>query len=81
MKHDTRRKTAYSKEIRATAKELGAGLLTIAFETPDGETKETHQIAVTPATLRASRWWLALVLNADLRPVPDLEEFLKEIEP
>ena len=67
-----KRRTTYTKEMRAEAKRLGCGLVTIQTEDLDGTVTES-QYLVGPLQSRFAHWARAWLFCGDVHRLPDLE--------
>ncbi len=69
-------RTTYPKELRAEAKAAGKGVITISIEFPNGE-REERQMAGSAIECRFAKWAGVLLTEPRARPIPDLEELVR----
>lgn len=68
---------SYSKEVRARAKSEGKGLVTFSVKFPNGTLFEIQGPA-DPAECKFAQWAGVLFARPDVRPMPDLEQLVRE---
>lgn len=74
-------RTSYPKDLRSEAKASGRGLVTVSIEFPNGD-REERQIAANAIECRFARWAGVLLGVERARPLPDLEELIRNhLEP
>jgi len=73
----TRSRCSYPAEVRSEAKAMVGGLITISVTLPNGD-RDEMQMAANAAECKFARWAAALLAREDARPVPDLEQFVRE---
>tara|TARA_R110002153_G_scaffold132597_2_gene281633 strand:- start:7060 stop:7317 length:258 start_codon:yes stop_codon:yes gene_type:complete len=71
-----KKRCSYDAALRKDAKAKGLGLMTVAITFPNGETEE-YQIAGNASDCRFARWAGVLLAEAEARPLPDLEQFVR----
>lgn len=72
MPDKPKRRTTYTKEMRAEAKKQGLGLVTIQTEDLDGTVTESQHLA-GPLQSRFAHWARAWLFCRDVHRLPDLE--------
>ena len=72
-----KRSSSYSKEMKASAKDGHLALVTVSVTTPDGTVSE-WQGAVGVPEHRFALWAQAMLAREDCRPLPDLEQLVRE---
>lgn len=72
-----KRRVTYTKEMRASAKEEGAGLVTIQIEHRDGNVVE-KQILAGPLQCRFADWALAFLASPEVHKLPNLEQIYRQ---
>jgi len=71
-----KRRATYPKELRAKAKELGHGLLTMSLEQANGELLE-EQITVDIQDAHFAKWAMVLLCCEEVREKPNLERVVR----
>ena len=72
-----KRRTTYTKAMRAEAKKQSLGLVTVQVERLDGTVTE-HQQLVGPLQTRFTDWCLAWLACPEVHRLPDLERLYTE---
>ena len=70
-------RTSYPAELRKQAKAEGKGLVTVSIEFPNGE-REERQMVMNAIECRFARWAGVLLQEERSRPIPDLEELVRQ---
>lgn len=68
---------SYEKEVRAQAKAGGLGLITVSVTHANGDRYEV-QVAANASDCRFAKWAGVLLSEEEARPLPDLEQFVRE---
>lgn len=70
-------RVSYPAGLRSQAKAAVGGLITVSITFPNGE-REERQLVGNASECRFARWAAALLENPDARPVPDLEQLVRQ---
>lgn len=71
-------RVSYAAEMKKAAADAGQGLVTISVTGLDGSKYEHQMVADVDETLFA-KWAAALLGRRDVRPLPKLMEFVREV--